>query len=117
MTRKRKENQELREIIMMKTSPTAKTWRGKTLLSARDAEPCDIQETFAPVIVGADVKALYPSLSDLESALICYKAVIETKVTFTNINYRLATKYIAICMTDDEQKVSPLRNILQRRTE
>ena len=86
-------------------------------MSAKNAETSDIQETFAPVIVGADVMALYPSLSDLESALICYKAVIKTKVTFTNVNNRLATKYIAICMTDDEQKVSPLKNILPRRTE
>ena len=40
---------------------------------------------------------------------------MDKEVTFQNINIRLAMKYIAICMTDQEQESSPLRDILPRR--
>ena len=49
--------------------------------------------------MGADVKALYPSLTDLEVALLCYEAVMETDIKFENINYRTVAKYIAIHLT------------------
>ena len=62
------------------------------------------------------MEALYPNLSDLDAALICYQAVIETEIEFHNINYKLATKYIAISMTAQEQRLSPLAGILPRRT-
>ena len=41
-------------------------------------------------------------MSDLEvdKALICYYEVMDTEVEFRNINYRLATKYIAIGLTE-----------------
>ena len=74
------------------------------------------RENLIPVIVGADVEHLYHKLSDLDSALNCYKAVMETEIVFLNINYRLATKYIAICMTAQEHKLSPLSGILPRQT-
>ena len=49
-------------------------------------------------------------------ALICFRAVMDTKVNLVNINYVLAVKYIAICMEETEQRHSPLSKILPRRT-
>ena len=66
--RKRKDNQEQKDITVVKMT---KTWKGMKLKSARESSPEEVQEVFAPVIVGADIKALYPSLADLDTALIC----------------------------------------------
>ena len=62
------------------------------------------------------MEALYPSLADLDTALICYNAVMESEIEFLNINYKLATKYIAICLTETELMLSPIAKILPRRT-
>ena len=67
--RKKKETQETKNITVVRT---AKTWKGKKLKDARSSSRQDIQEELIPVIIGADVQALYPSLSDLDTALICY---------------------------------------------
>ena len=111
--RKRKERQETKNITVIKAP---QTWKGVKLKSARESSQVDVQEVFAPVIIGADVKALYPSLSDLDTAIICFNAIMDTDIHFTNINYKLASKYIAICMTDEEQRTSGIRDILPKRT-
>ena len=69
----------------------AKTRRGKKLLAAKDLEDEElgkIQENKKTVIVGADVEALYPSLIDIEVAIICYNAIVESNIEFQNICYR-----------------------------
>ena len=48
------------------------------------------------IIAGADVEALFPSLSDLESARIAGEAVVESKASFENIDYTTALKYLLI---------------------
>ena len=68
------------------------------------------------MIVGADVEALYPSLSDVDVALICFQAVMDTKIKFDNVNYRAATQYIALNLSETERRLSPLAKILPRRT-
>ena len=45
-----------------------------------------IQDEIEMVIVGADVEALYMSLTDLEVALICYDAVMKSKIRFKNVD-------------------------------
>ena len=45
--------------------------------------------------MGADVEALYPNLADVDVALICYKAVMESGIKFNNINYKLTRTYSA----------------------
>jgi hypothetical protein len=113
--RKKKETQETKNITVIRAA-TQKTWKGQKLKDARSSSRQEIQEKLIPVIVGADVQALYPSLSDLDTALICYQAVMNTEVVFQNINYHIAAKYIAICLTDTEQRLSPLYSVLPRRT-
>ena len=66
--------------------------------------------------MGADVVALYPNLTDLEVANICYEAVMKSKVKIKNINYRKGLLYIAINMNKTDQRSSPLWRILPRRT-
>ena len=114
--RRKADKQEQKNITVVRARTSPKTWKGKTLLSARDSKPEDIQEKLIPVVVGADVEALYPSLADLDTALICYNAVMESEIEFLNINYKLATKYIAICLTETELMLSPIAKILPRRT-
>ena len=48
------------------------------------------------VIAGADFEALFPSLSDLESARIAGKAVRESCVKFDSIDYSAALKYLTV---------------------
>ena len=53
--RKRKEQQEAKNITIVKTP---KTWKGMKMKSAKVTSNADIQEEFVPIIIGADVIAL-----------------------------------------------------------
>ena len=76
----------------------------------------DIQDRNDVVIVGSDVCALYPSLNDMEVAIICYQAILDSDIKFLNFNYEVASKYIAMHLTEEEQRRSPLYRVLPRRT-
>ena len=106
--RKKKET----KIITVVRRAIPKTWKGQKLKDARSSSRKEIQEELIHVIIGADVQALCPSWSDLDTALICYQAVMNTEVVFQNINYHIAPKYIAMCLT--EQRLSPLYSVLPR---
>ena len=93
-----------------------KTWRGEKLKYARDSTKDEIHDVFELVVIGADVEALYPSLSDIDVAWIYHDAVMNSKVVFSNINYKKALKYIAISLDKSEQRLSPLYRVLPRRT-
>jgi hypothetical protein len=67
------------------------------------------------VVTGVDAEGLYPSLSDIEVVIIVYEAVMNSKIRFKNINYHTAEKYVAMHMTGEEQRRSPLARILPRR--
>ena len=75
-----------------------------------------IQNPEELVIIGSDVTALYPSLTDIEVAITCFDAVLNSDIKFLNINYQVAGKYVAMHLTPEEQRRSPLYNILPRRT-
>jgi hypothetical protein len=47
---------------------------------------------------------------------ICYEAIMKSKITFTNINYKNAHLYITISMYKTDQRTSPLWRVLPRRT-
>ena len=72
-----------------------KEWEGEKILYARDVINSMVQDEQEVVVVGADVVALYPNLTDLEVANICYEAVMKSKVKIRNINYRKGLLYIA----------------------
>ena len=93
-----------------------KTWRGERLTHARDVANDQVQNVLELVVVGADVVALYPSLTDIEIANICFEAIMKSSVKFQNINYRKARIYITTCMNKADQRTSPLWRVLSRRT-
>ena len=67
------------------------------MISSLDALPEDLQDYSLPmVVVGSDVKVLYPSL-DIE--MVCkmiYGAIMDSKVKWNNVDYREAARYIAL---------------------
>ena len=116
-SRKRRDRQEVEDAMITRRRRTlSKTWKGERLIHASEAQNSSIQEELDLVVIGSDVQALYPSLSDVEVGIICYQAVIDSKVEFQNINYRKDKQYIAMCLTNEEQAVHPLKRILPRRT-
>ena len=82
--------------------------RGERLSHARDMANDQVQDVLELVGVGADVVALYFSLTDIKIANICFGAIMKCSVRFQNINYRKARLYIATCMNKTEQRTSPL---------
>ena len=98
-------------------SRQTETVRGKRLLEGREVQNKEmIQDEEMMVIVGSDVEALYPSLSDVEVALICFDAIMNSDINFQMINFRVAGKYVAMHLSKEEQLLSPLRRILPVRT-
>ena len=67
-------------------------------------------------IVGADVEELYPSLSDIEVALICFRAIMQSDIEFQNLKLRCLGMYFAMHITREEVNTSPLARVLPRRT-
>ena len=84
-SRRKKEQQESGNIAIVKKHPEA--YKGQKLIAARDLEKGAAQDILEVVVVGADVAALYPSLSDLEVGIICHDDVMNTNIKFNNINY------------------------------
>ena len=74
-----------------------------------------VQDEEDLVVTGADVEGLYPNLSDIEVAQICFEAIMNSDIKFENIDYQKAGKYVAMHLTEDEQRRSPLARILPRR--
>ena len=86
-------------IMVRKQRPD--TWNGHKLTHARDVNNSMVQDDLELIVVGADVEALFKSKTDGEVANLCYKAIMKSKIQFSNINYRKARLYIAINMTKD----------------
>ena len=49
--------------------------------------------------------------------MICYDAIMNSKVKFKNVNYREARMSIALNLSKTEQRLSPLRRVQPWRTE
>ena len=113
--RKRKEFHERRKRKIQNRKKRSKTYKGEKVLEARDIEIGAIHDEEL-VVVGADVKSLYPSLPDVEVAVICYKAIMRSGIKFEGINFRMAGKYVAMHLSKEEQAMSPLAGVLPRRT-
>jgi hypothetical protein len=117
-SRKRKETQEIKNAILVRKMKSEKPtkWNGEDLVYAEDVDNEMVQDEVELVVVGADVEALYPSITDLEVAQICYDAVMNSKIKFNNVNYRKARMYIALNLSKTEQRLSNLRRVLPWRT-
>ena len=95
---------------------TAKTRRGRNLISSKDVPLGAVQDkTEKMVTVGSDVEALYPSLDDMEVANIVYKAIMDSEIEFDSVDYLEGARYIAINWTAAQCKSSELRRVLPVR--
>ena len=88
-------------------------WKGQKLTDARDVDNAMVQDDLKLIVVGAD---MYPSLTDVEVANLCYQAIMKSRIQFNNINYRKALLYLAINMHKTDQRTSPLWRVMPRRT-
>ena len=64
-------------------------------------------------VIGADVEALYPSLSAMEVGDIIYNAMLNTKIKFDNMEWLEACTYIVLTSTEQECRLGPLRGCCQ----
>ena len=118
MTQKRKklEFQPVENELRVETRRRAQTRRGQQLLDAKDVDNKLVQDKSKRMVMcGADVEALYPSLSDVQVAEIVYQAIMETDVGFEGVDFMEGCKYIAMNSTAQECRISPLRRILPTR--
>ena len=58
----------------------AETYKGMKIIEATGKTLEGIQDDSEVVIVGSDSCALYPSLTDIEVALMCFNAIMNTDV-------------------------------------
>ena len=72
-------------------------------------------KTKAMVVVGADVEALYPSLSETQVAEIIFKAIMETEVGFQGINYLEGAKYIVLNSIPTEEGITLMKEPTEMR--
>jgi hypothetical protein len=87
--------------------------KDEDLIYADEVDNGLVQGDLELVVIGADAEGLYPSLTDVEVANICYKAVMESDVIFDN---RKTAQYIDMHLSKEEQRLSPLARILPKRT-
>ena len=100
----------------VKTMREASTMKGRRLLKAAEVDNKLVQDRSQKMnIIGADVEALYPSLSAIQVANIVYQAVMESEIEFSNINYQEGVRYIALTSTAQECRMGPLKRVLPRR--
>ena len=115
-SRKRQELLKKREHRLLKRRNRSKMFNGKRLLEAKDKIRQEvIQDEKDLTVTGADVEGLYPNLSDIEVAQICFEAIMNSNIKFEDIDYQKAGKYVAKHPTEDEQKKSQLSRVLPRQ--
>ena len=78
-----------------------KTYKGQAILDSKIVTNDEIQEENELVVVGRDVEGLYPAIVDVEAAILCYNAVMESQIKFTNMNYRKGRMYITKHLTPE----------------
>ena len=120
--RKKQEYHAKKQQVNMKMKDRRRKTQGWTpkgnriLESWEVSEKNKIQDESDLVVVGADVAALYPSLNDIEVAIIIFNAIMNSDIKFLNFNFKVASAYIAMHMTPEEVERSPLWTILPRRS-
>jgi hypothetical protein len=106
--RKRKELHERRKWKINNRKRMAISYKGQKVFESD--ENVSIQEEDGLVVVGADVEGVYPSLPDVEVAIV-YKTVLESGIKFESIDYQKAMH-----LSKEEHMRSPLARVLPRRT-
>ena len=86
------------------------------IFKSTEMNPEDIQDFSVPMaLVGGDVVSLYPNLNVAKIATRMKEAILESGVTWSNIDYLEATRYIALNWDSQKCSESSLRRVLPRR--
>ena len=81
-----------REQRLMNRKNRAKMFNGKRLLEAKNTTRQEIiQDEKDLVITGAEVEELYPNLSDIEVAQICFEAIMNSNIKFESIDWKVCS--------------------------
>ena len=67
------------------------------------------------MIVGADAVQMYPSLEAMASGRAAKRVTLESKMRIDGVNYREASRYLAMELGDAERAMSGLRRVLPVR--
>ena len=78
-------------------------------------EDGDLEEMPEIVMIGADVKALFPSIMSRRTGRIVRKALLRSRLKFKGINYKAAAMYVRFEMDHFEIRALGLEKIVPRR--
>ena len=68
-----------------------------------------------PILLGADVEALYPNMERTATGGMIYQAVLESDVSFQGINYELLAIYLFLVMGRNLMYKAGLEDCIPRR--
>ena len=86
------------------------------IITSKEAIPEAIQDFGQEmVIIGGDVVSLYPNLKIEDVAKDVKEALLQSKLTWQNVDYQEAVRYIALNISAEECARSPLRRLLPWR--
>ena len=78
--------------------------------------PEDRQDFSSPmVLVGSDVVSLYPNLDVSKVSKVMYEAVLESDMSWDNVDLLECTRYVALNWSKERCLKSKIRRILPRR--
>jgi hypothetical protein len=115
--RKKKIFQETSNISvkLVKTTTHQRDRTGR-FLRAKDVDNKLVQDKSSNIVlVGSDVEALYPSLQDIQTANIIFRAIMETEIGFEGVHFQEAVRYIVLNTTEVECRRGELRRVLPWR--
>ena len=67
------------------------------------------------IVVGADVKSLYPSMDVKEVSRMMKEAILAAPISWEGVDLLECSRYVALNWTEDQCRKSKLRRILPRR--
>ena len=75
-------------------------------------ESKNINLTGNPIISGFDVKSLYPSLRDIDTACLAREAILHSDIKFEGIDFQRALAYLRIVAGIEAMKMAGLSNLI-----
>ena len=91
-------------------------WNENMIISSKESLPEDLQNFNCPMVcIGSDVVSLYPNLDIGEVSKKMKEAILNSPITWQDIDYLEATRYIALNWDNEKCRSSKLSKFLPRR--
>ena len=75
--------------------------------------PMEIQDfDKTPIFMGADVKALYPSMEQSSTAELAFRAVLNSPIQYDGVDYELLLLYLKLILGDMEMRKLGLGHVI-----